>query len=786
MKVIHGDNIELLKQYPDNYFDAIVTDAPYGLGKEPNATELMKDWIEKGYHEVGGSGFMGKQWDAFVPQPLFWKECFRVLKHGGHVLSFFGTRTYDWGVMAMRFAGFEVRDCIQWVYGSGFPKSHNISKAIDKMYGAEREVVGEKVRGDVQKAKENGSGYLSDPANRNNEKQFGYGTELITKASTEQAKEWEGYGSALKPANEPIVLARKPLEKGLSIAENVLKWGVGAINIDGCRVGSEMMGGGTMPDFRDVGKKSKNVIGIDKLSFGQVSNVDRKEYNNLQQGRFPANLILTHHPECECLGTKKVKSQNGGNSRAIQKNTYNDFGKNYDNTPNGEKCGFADENGEETIEDWNCVEGGFLISPCIYLDGYEITKFNYQSFFDVIQRHRDICHILEYPYNHNKDKHNFLDYETFHDLGWTQLPSFRVYYPFLCRFYDALVQTFQVYDQLSVRQLNDALYVATHFLELLHNHIHLNHDHLSKQNDSDLYSLSQHILENKEFFVVFLNKIFYHNVDILFQELAKTDFRDNILENKIFEDFLFYLSKMELNNSCILHLHQMLFCLSLQINFNEQIYYKEFELPNCPIKILDEQSGITKSAPQKRTPRGVYQGNSLLESKTMNLAGLKEGGGNFSDKGGASRFFYIAKASKSERNKGLEGFEEKPLAFSNQAKAELKRGNDNFDGGDAKGHGNSIRHLKNFHPTVKPIKLMQYLVRLITPPNGIVLDPFCGSGTTGIACKLEGFEFVGLEQDAEYCKIAQARIDNYVEDKKESKKSIKPKEDNNFKQPTLF
>ena len=140
--IITGNNIDSLKNYPDNFFDSIVTDPPYGLGKEPNAEEMLQAWITTGYLEVKGAGFMGKEWDAFVPQPIFWKEVFRVLKHGGHVVSFFGTRTYDWGVMSMRLAGFEVRDCIQWIYGSGFPKSHNISIALDKMQGAEREVVG--------------------------------------------------------------------------------------------------------------------------------------------------------------------------------------------------------------------------------------------------------------------------------------------------------------------------------------------------------------------------------------------------------------------------------------------------------------------------------------------------------------------------------------------------------------------------------------------------------------------------------------------------------------------
>lgn len=151
-RLLFGNNIKELSNFSDNYFDAVVTDPPYGLGKEPDAEDVMRDWTSKGYHEVSGKGFMGKEWDSFVPQPIFWKEVFRVLKPGGHVLSFYGTRTYDWGVMAMRFAGFEIRDCIEWVYGSGFPKSHNIGKAIDKMQGNEREVVGKENSGKILRA----------------------------------------------------------------------------------------------------------------------------------------------------------------------------------------------------------------------------------------------------------------------------------------------------------------------------------------------------------------------------------------------------------------------------------------------------------------------------------------------------------------------------------------------------------------------------------------------------------------------------------------------------------
>ena len=118
-----SDNLEFLKTLPDNSVDAIITDSPYGLGKKQNLVKILQAWLTTGYLEIGGSGFMGKKWDAFVPQPILWKECLRVLKPGGYLLSFFGTRTYHLGALAIELAGFEVRDQIDWIYGSGFPKS---------------------------------------------------------------------------------------------------------------------------------------------------------------------------------------------------------------------------------------------------------------------------------------------------------------------------------------------------------------------------------------------------------------------------------------------------------------------------------------------------------------------------------------------------------------------------------------------------------------------------------------------------------------------------------------
>lgn len=207
--LLTGDSLERLKEIPDNSIDSIVTDPPYGLGKEPDALQMLKDWIQTGHHDVKAkSGFMGKEWDAFVPQPVLWAECLRVLKPGGHILSFAGTRTYDLVVLGLRMAGFEIRDQLAWVYGSGFPKSMDVSKSIQK---------------------------------RNNSKQ------------------WQGWGTALKPAHEPIVMARKPVVG--TIAQNVLMWHTGALNIDGCRIplnGECDAAGANTPDT--VGRFPANLI----------------------------------------------------------------------------------------------------------------------------------------------------------------------------------------------------------------------------------------------------------------------------------------------------------------------------------------------------------------------------------------------------------------------------------------------------------------------------------------------------------------------------------------------
>jgi DNA modification methylase len=242
-----GDCLEVLKTIPDNSIDSVVTDPPYGLS------------------------FMGKKWDYDVPSVEIWEECLRVLKPGGHLLSFAGSRTYHRMAVRIEDAGFEIRDQIMWVYGSGFPKSHNIGKAIDKIEGNEREDLGANPN-----ARPNFEG--EQPTTMGGKHKWNN----LTKGNSE----WEGWGTALKPAHEPIVMARKPLSEK-SIAENVLKHGTGGINIDGSRI--EMKDKENINfDRPRIRKQNENWI-ISGKGY-DYENENCKEYN--EQGRFPANIIF--------------------------------------------------------------------------------------------------------------------------------------------------------------------------------------------------------------------------------------------------------------------------------------------------------------------------------------------------------------------------------------------------------------------------------------------------------------------------------------------------------------
>lgn len=478
IKLFNGDNMESLKKLPDNFVDSIVTDPPYGLS------------------------FMNKKWDYDVPSVEFWKEVYRVLKPGGHILSFGGTRTYHRMVVNMEDAGFEIRDQIMWVYGSGFPKSHNIGKAVDKLEGNEREVVGDIVYADGSKSRKTAQSFQSG----------GNGNIIGDTIKTKGISPYEGWGTGLKPANEPICVARKPLSEK-SVAENVLKYGTGGINIDGCRIGTDTIksvyGGFTnaLVDGRDEDTR-KEWIDNSKKENGQFNTSET-------QGRFPANFII----ECTC-----------------------------DEVIPGDKG--------ETI----------------------INEGNYNDTSEIYGKYKNIR--------------------------------------------------------------------TTTYTD-------------------------------------------------------KSDIHTN---------------------------------------------------PDCPCRLLDEQSGFSKTNCKKGTDiNSEVKGGSAFPTSGYKKATIQS---TINDTGGASRFFYVAKVSKKERNMGLDEFEDKEKIQFNTCDYKLQP-----NGVMVENTKNTIT--KNNHPTVKPINLLTYLCRLITPKGGIILDPYMGSGSTGISALLEGFEFIGMEMDDEYFNIAEARINNY-------------------------
>ena len=423
MKLINSDCIEAMKAMPDNSVDSIVTDPPYELG------------------------FMGKSWDAsgIAFNVEVWREALRVMKPGGHLIAFSGSRTYHRMAVAIEDAGFEIRDQIMWVYGSGFPKSHNIAKAIQKADGVEP--VGFKENENAA-FYGTGSGGQYNPTPR----------QLFMPPTEGTAAKWDGWGTALKPAHEPMVLARKPLIG--TVANNVLTHGTGGLNIDGSRVVAE--------------------------------------------------------------------------------------GENFDN-----------------------------------LKSRPIGKLN------------------------------------------------------------------------------------------------------TRRNDETDEEFDVRVNESPE-------------------QLAA-------------------LAKLK-------------------------------ELGRWPANFIHDGSDeVVALFPQTKGTVGNTQygsGTNSIYGK-FSTDGNPTGSNGTPDSGSAARFFYCAKASKRDRNEGLDGFEAKR---DHDGRADGGVGGDN--------PRNRTNNAKvNHHPTVKPTTLMQYLVRLVTPPNGIVLDPFMGSGSTGKACAYEGFDFIGIEQSAEYVAIAQARID---------------------------
>lgn len=354
----HGDARDVLASLPDNSVDAVVTDPPYGLANTTPAqvAETLSRWTtgDRNYTPAG-RGFMGQEWDAFVPPPAVWDECYRVLKPGGHLAVFAGSRTQDLMGISVRLAGFDVRDSVAWLYGSGFPKSLNVGKALDKMRTEDLEPAAAVAKWLVGHLDERGLGrrdvsehfeaaniaqqwtthwidgavkprvprweqwqelrtWLDLPDDMDAEvwrlngrkgspgdawqsaelvgirkgAMSGWSMDGSTKfvdredkaPNSDEAKRWQGWGTALKPAHEPILLARKPLQG--TVAANVTEWGTGAINIDACRIG------GNVPSTtQGQSKNAGEIYGADQRNL--------REFTPNPAGRFPANVVLDEH-----------------------------------------------------------------------------------------------------------------------------------------------------------------------------------------------------------------------------------------------------------------------------------------------------------------------------------------------------------------------------------------------------------------------------------------------------------------------------------------------------------
>lgn len=284
-RVVNRDCLEGMRELEENSVDAIVTDPPYGIS------------------------MMGKDWDKGVPGVPYWQEALRVAKPGAHLLACGGPRTHHRLMVAIEDAGWELRDCCMWVFGGGFPKSLDVGKAIDKAAGAERKVIGPRVTPDGRCRTLEPSGMQARAA------LHGGGIrrreEWVTAPATEAAKQWDGWGTALKPAYEPVVLARKPLDG--TVAGTVLKWGCGGINIDGCRIGTDIISQHGRSDSENTCLSGRNYA---------------EERGRAWSGRWPANLLLDE-AAADLLDQQSGTLKSGANparrGSAKFKNCYGEF-----------------------------------------------------------------------------------------------------------------------------------------------------------------------------------------------------------------------------------------------------------------------------------------------------------------------------------------------------------------------------------------------------------------------------------------------------------------------------
>jgi DNA modification methylase len=558
----NGDCLEVLRTLPAASVDAVVTDPPYGLS------------------------FMGKRWDYDVPAVEVWQECLRVLKPGGHLLAFAGTRTQHRMAVRIEDAGFEIRDLIAWVYGSGFPKSLDVSKAIDKAAGAEREVVGQR------RQRANNVSTSSAPMNAS----IGE-VEFITAPATDAARQWHGWGTALKPALEPITVARKPLA---SACINVLE-------MVECQLRDRGVTG-------DIQWKQENASGVAKSKITSNSGSTKLSEPSVTF----AKIVAGNETQKTGLQTLKNSEMHGINgAKQIQEDN--------ENFPDHPTANLEKPSSEH-------MGGG--ASAAVKLNSTSLPLTTSTE----AERRTEKPPTGKYMPN-SGEKDSQADTESFVGIA-TGLIGFM--------------------ETVHIKRDSKGVFLWP--------------TGLPRSVPSKSLTVAANVLE--------------HGTGAINVDACRVGADGGTTRS-------------------------------------EQAPYAD--------------SGWRTGHKVEPLNAGRWPAN-LIHDGSDEVTEL------LSD---SARFFYCAKASKRDRDEGLEGFGEKPsYMVENGSKT---------SGLNGERYERTTTHQNN-HPTVKPTDLMRYLCRLVTPPNGTILDPFTGSGSTGKAAMLEGFQFIGIERESEYCEIARARI----------------------------
>ncbi len=619
-KLINGDCLQEIKKLAENTIDAIVTDPPYELG------------------------FMGKKWDntGIAYNVELWRECLRVLKPGGHLLAFGGTRTYHRMAVAIEDAGFEIRDMIEWIYASGFPKSLNIGKAVDKLQGNERKEYNPGGRYNYS-FQEGNSQFVSETATKNGKR--------ISILPTKGTSQWEGFGTALKPAHENIILAQKSFQH-CSIFEKELVSLLQILKIELCQ----------LQLFAQIVQKSLELNQQEQHEELNIVQCNAKENTDIKEGLSELMDML-----------QSVLTENTNLNIVLL--------------------------WLKTLEDLCDLMSIYTIETKISLTT-ELKILNSLEWGNILQ---NIIH------QNDKTKDGLSVNVCIAEVIFTGV-------------------------QLKLNDIRTAF--ATEIAILREN------QNPSAPKHEPIVMARKPLSEN-----TIVENVLKHGTGAIDIEGCRIPYMsDNDWKNT-------FRPSEEVYKNCWIKTNNI---------SRRDIITKEGRFP-ANIIVSDDalNDGVmTKTHGGGNSTYGGSFGNSKEVSDKTSMVRFAN------DSGSKSRYFDIdvwaekygllqfPKASKSERNAGCEGLEEKhPNEITGRKIGSAGALNSGYA-------GMTETPRKNIHPTIKPVRLMAYLVRLISKEGDTVLDPFTGSGTTGVACAKLNRQFIGIEQNSEYIQIATARIEH--------------------------